>query len=307
MSRPTKGASRLDGLLLVDKPAGVSSHDVVLAARRATGERQVGHGGTLDPFATGLLVLLLGRATRLLQYLDDEPKEYEATVEFGAETATEDSGGDVTSTAAPPSREALLAAAERFHGAIDQLPPAYSAKRVGGRRAYELARAGESVALAPVQVQIHEVALDSMEDGPGGGISRCRMRVKCGGGTYVRSLARDIGRAAGTAAHLSALRRHRAGVFDVAAAIPLQRLREGGVCVAPAVEALAGYPRQNLDAVEAVAASRGVDVEARVGGAFAALLDPSAPDEAARLVAFAQRRPSERGDRWQPRVVFRDP
>jgi tRNA pseudouridine55 synthase len=141
-----------DGLLLVDKPAGVTSHDVVLAARRAFGETRIGHAGTLDPFATGLLVLLLGRATRLLPHLDGVPKEYEATIALGTETDTDDFEGAIVRTAATPDDAAIAAAVERLTGAIDQVPPAYSAKRVAGRRAYAAARAGESLDLAPVRV-----------------------------------------------------------------------------------------------------------------------------------------------------------
>jgi tRNA pseudouridine55 synthase len=303
----TKAAERRDGLLLVDKPAGVSSHDVVVAVRRATGERQVGHGGTLDPFATGLLVLLLGRATRLLRYLRDDPKEYDATMEFGAETDTEDAGGTVTRTAPPPTAEALQAALPAFHGDISQVPPAYSAKRVAGRRAYELARAGAEVSLAPARVRVDSVALSGFECDAQGRVTRCRMRVSCGGGTYVRSLARDIARAAGSAAHLSALRRHRAGAFEVRRAATLDMIRAGAAPVAPAIDAVIGYARQVLSAEETDAVSRGIDVAARVEGDFAALLDAAATTPAAAFVAFAQRRTSERGDRWQPRVVFRDP
>ncbi|HVZ48429.1 MAG TPA: tRNA pseudouridine(55) synthase TruB [Gemmatimonadaceae bacterium] len=297
--------SRVDGLLLVDKPAGVSSHDVVSVARRAVGERQLGHGGTLDPFATGLLVLLLGRATRLLTYLHDEPKVYEATVRFGAETDTEDLGGTVVRHARLPSRAALLDVLPRFHGDISQVPPAYSAKRVAGRRAYEIAREGGEVELTAVPVHIAQVALDEFEECDGG-VAACRMRVTCGGGTYVRSLARDIARAAGTAAHLVALRRHRAGVFDLSRAAPFEALRERRVAVLPAVDAVEGHAAQLLASEEIAQVTRGIDVEARVPGAFAALLDGAAPSAATQLVAFAERRPAERGDRWQPRVVLRD-
>ena len=295
-----------DGLLLVDKPAGVTSHDVVNAARRALGEKRIGHGGTLDPFATGLLVLLVGRATRLLQWVHDEPKVYDATVRFGAETDTEDLDGQVTREAALPSRAALEAAVVPLLGDVDQVPPAYSAKRVDGRRAYELAREGRAVDLKPVRVRVEAIRL-SMFEGTDAAVQACRMRVTCGGGTYVRSLARDLARAVGSAAHLTALRRERAGVFSLARAIPLERLREGhDVTLAPAVDALEGYPHQVLDADEVAKIVRGIDVEARVEGAHAALLDGASSASGGTLVAFAERRPSERGERWQPRVVMRD-
>jgi len=283
----------------------VSSHDVVSVARRVLGEKRIGHGGTLDPFATGLLVLLVGRATRLLQYVHDEPKVYQALVTFGAETDTEDLDGAVVREAPRPTREALLAAAPAFVGAIEQMPPAYSAKRIGGKRAYELARAGEEVTLTAVTVQVQRCDLAMFEEADGL-VTRCRMRVECGGGTYIRSIARDLARAVGSAAHLTALRRERAGVFMLSRSIPFEQLKEGHAPLAPAIDALEGYPIQPLGEDEVAKIVRGIDVEARVEGAFAALLDPRAESSAARLVAFAERRPSERGDRWQPRVVMRE-
>lgn len=303
--RATRSSSRIDGLLLVDKPAGISSHDVVSVARRVVGERQIGHGGTLDPFATGLLVLLLGRATRLLTYVQDEPKVYEAAVRFGAETDTEDPGGTVVREAALPFRDALLGALPAFRGAIAQTPPAYSAKRVAGRRAYEIAREGGDVALDAVPVVVHQIDVTDVEERDGR-VAACRMRVSCGGGTYVRALARDLGRAAGSAAHLTALRRHRAGVFDLGRAIPFEALRDGHAPVAPAIDALEGHASQPLTPDEIGLVVRGIDVEARVAGAHAALLDTAASSAASMLVALAERRSSERGDRWQPRVVMRD-
>jgi tRNA pseudouridine55 synthase len=294
-----------DGLLLVDKPAGVTSHDVVNAARRALGEKRIGHGGTLDPFATGLLVLFVGRATRLLQWVHDEPKVYDATVTFGAETNTEDLAGEVVREAPLPSRAALEAALPPLIGDIDQMPPAFSAKRVDGKRAYELAREGKDVELKVSRVHVNDITLSGFA-GSDDQVSACRMRVSCGGGTYVRSLARDLARAAGSAAHLTALRRSRAGIFELARAIPFEQLREGHAPLAPAIDALQGFPVQALDADEIARIVRGIDVEAREDGDFAALVDPSAAHSPGLLVAFAERRPSERGDRWQPRVVMRD-
>ena len=212
-----------DGLLLVDKPAGVTSHDVVNAARRALGEKRIGHGGTLDPFATGLLVLFVGRATRLLQWVHDEPKEYDATVRFGAETDTEDLAGQAVREAPLPSRAALARAVPALLGDIDQVPPAYSAKRVDGKRAYELARAGREVVLAPARVHVNSMQLSEFA-GTDDAVTSCRMVVSCGGGTYLRALARDLARSAGSAAHLTALRRTRAGVYTIARSIPLRSI-----------------------------------------------------------------------------------
>ncbi len=305
MGRRTTGT--VDGLLLVDKPAGCSSHDVVMAARRATGEKRIGHAGTLDPFATGLLVLLIGRATRLLPHLPGEPKVYEATIRFGVETDTEDLHGAVVREAGLPTRAELLAALPTFTGAIDQVPPAYSAKRVEGERAYALARAGTAVALAPVRIRVERWEILSLCD-PGGAerlaapgdhpIAEARVRITSGGGTYVRSLARDLARAVGSAAHLTQLRRVRSGPFHVAHALPLAALREGPPAVRPALAALPDLPVQPLTPDEVQRIVRGIDVPAQVDGAWGALTNR----ENGVLVALAERR----ADRWQPRVVMRE-
>ncbi|MFL5578061.1 MAG: tRNA pseudouridine(55) synthase TruB [Gemmatimonadaceae bacterium] len=287
----------VDGVILVDKPAGGSSHDVVLAARRATGERRIGHAGTLDPFATGLLVLMVGRVTRLLPYMSGEPKEYEATIRFGAETDTDDLGGVVVRTAPPPGDEAVRAALPALTGDISQLPPAYSAKRVGGRRAYDAARAGEQVELRPAAVRVHEWRLGEWRRGAAEG-DELDVHITCGGGTYIRALARDLGRLTGSAAHLSALRRTRSGAFRVEQAATLDALRAGAAPVLPPLAALAGMPVDVLagDAVSRVV--RGIDVEACVDGERGALVS----GETGALVAVAERR----GSRWQPRVVMHE-
>ena len=206
------------GLLLVDKPAGITSHDVVQRARQIYGQRSIGHLGTLDPFATGLLVLLLGRATRLATFLETEPKVYEATITFGSETDTDDETGAVTRTAALPGEAEVRVAIKSLTGPVSQVPPDYSAKSVGGVRAYDAARRGTPLALAPVTVTVHDWdfrALDSRS---------LRAIITCSGGTYIRGLARDLGRACASAAHLSALRRTRVGPFDVGDAYSLDRL-----------------------------------------------------------------------------------
>ena len=281
------------GLLLIDKPAGVTSHDVVNAARRALGEKRIGHAGTLDPFATGLLVLLVGQATRLLPYVSGDPKVYAATVRFGAETDTEDLLGAIVREAAPPGEPSVRAALPSLTGTIEQLPPAYSAKRIGGRRAYELARAGETVALAAVPVRVDAWDLLAWREGEP---VECDVRVTCGPGTYVRSLARDLGRAAASAAHLSALRRERSGRFDVADAAPLDALRAGDVRLRPALDAVPDYPAQAIDAIDVRRAAGGNRVAATVDGAWASLVDAVT----GALVALAERD----GAHWQPRVVL---
>lgn len=300
-----------DGLLLVDKPAGVSSHDVVNAARRAVGERRIGHAGTLDPFATGLLVLLVGRATRLLPHIPDEPKVYEARLRFGHETDTEDLAGQPTLEAPRPTRAALLEALPTIIGRIEQVPPAYSAKRVDGKRAYELARAGAEVTLKPSTVTVHRVDLSALAFDADGRVDEATMRVVCGGGTYVRSLARDWARAADSAAHLVALRRLATGPFRVEDATTLDALRNGDVVLRPALDALPGFPVQRLSDDELAKIVRGIDVPATVPGAWGALVRGDRDDV---LVALAERRAATAdvapanapGDRWQPRVVMRE-
>lgn len=215
----TSSPSRAEGLLLVDKPAGVTSHDMVLAARRAYGERSIGHLGTLDPFATGLLLMLIGRSTRLANFIVTEPKVYEAVIRFGSETGTDDSTGAVVRTAQPPEAAAVQAAIESLTGDLMQVPPAYSAKSVDGARAYDSARRGEAVVLRPVAVRIHRWDVHQVEP------DFIRATIICGTGTYVRALARDLGRQAGSAAHLELLRRTRCGEFDVRDAASLQDLR----------------------------------------------------------------------------------
>ncbi len=301
-NQKTSAKLGVDGVLLVDKPAGISSHDVVAIARRALKEKRIGHGGTLDPFATGLLVLLVGRCTRLLQYVHDEPKVYDAEVRFGAETATEDLLGEITREAPLPTREALLRAVPAFIGRIEQMPPAYSAKRVDGERAYDIARSGREVTLSAATIEINELRLYDFVEADGV-VLKCRMHVTCGGGTYVRSIARDLARAAGSAAHLTTLRRHQAGVFSLARSVPVEEMQEGRYTLSLPIDALEGYPIQALAPDDVARIVRGIDVAATVAGTRAALVEGSGTGA---LVAFAERRPGEKGDRWQPRVVMRD-
>ncbi|MDQ6769051.1 MAG: tRNA pseudouridine(55) synthase TruB [Gemmatimonadota bacterium] len=198
----------------------MTSHDVVQHVRRIYGERSIGHLGTLDPFATGLLVLLLGRATRLANFLDMEPKVYEATITFGVETDTDDSTGIVIRTAPAPAEEAIRAALRSLTGTISQIPPAYSAKSVDGTRAYVAARRGEPLELKPVDVTVHSWKIRGLAG------DTLLATVTCSGGTYIRALARDLGRLTSSAAQLSALRRTRVGSFEVASAAKLEQLAD---------------------------------------------------------------------------------
>lgn len=209
----------MDGVLVIDKPEGLTSHDVVVAARRLFGEKRIGHTGTLDPLATGVLPLACGRATRLVRFLSAAEKEYEATVLFGVTTDTLDvTGEEISRSGRAPSRETLVAALRSFEGEQLQMPPAYSAKKVAGRRAYELARRDEPVALDPVRVRVSRIEL--LEDGN----DRCRVRLTCSAGFYVRALVRDLGERCDTGATLEALRRTRSGDFTLDEAIDLDTL-----------------------------------------------------------------------------------
>lgn len=196
----------------------MTSHDVVQHVRRIYGERSIGHLGTLDPFATGLLVLLIGRATRLATFLDTEPKVYEAVIRFGAETDSDDETGTVIRTAALPSESDVRSGLETLTGTISQIPPAYSAKSVDGTRAYDAARRGEPLDLPPVDVAVHGWEIRELSH------ETLSAVVTCGGGTYIRALARDLGRLTSSAAHLSSLRRTRVGEFDIRDAATLEAL-----------------------------------------------------------------------------------
>lgn len=212
----------IDGFLLVDKPGGWTSHDVVGKARGLLGQRRVGHAGTLDPMATGLLVLGLGRATRLIRFVQDAVKAYEATALFGVATDTLDADGAILSRDEMNVDEAdVHRAAKRFVGRTMQVPPMVSAKKVGGRRLYEMAREGIEVEREAVPVDIHEIEVIDVAPGP---YPEVEFRVRCGAGTYVRTLADDIAAALGGRAHLTSLRRTAIGSLDVAAAHTIEDL-----------------------------------------------------------------------------------
>ena len=223
----------MDGVLVIDKPSGITSHDVVTRTRRILHERRIGHTGTLDPFATGVLVILLGKATRLSQFLTGVDKEYEAIIRLGYSTDT----GDRTGKPIPgPSTEVrhwteeeIEAALQSLRGYIDQVPPMYSAKKVEGRKLYELARRGESVERKPVRVHIYDFAAirpegqlikDNLD-----GTFDFHARVSCSSGTYVRTLAEDFGKHLYVGAHLAELRRTRVGDFGIDQAITLDELK----------------------------------------------------------------------------------
>lgn len=287
--RMLETTARAEGVLLVDKPAGTTSHDVVAIARRSLGVRRVGHTGTLDPFATGLLVLLAGQATRLARFVDDEPKVYDANIEFGTETDTDDLTGTVIRAAEVPGPEQVDAAILALTGVVRQLPPAYSAKKIGGQRAYAAARAGAPLALQAVDVKVHEWRVRARS------ARRLDVTITCDGGTYIRALARDLGRLTLSAAHLSSLRRVRSGVFDVRNALTLDDLRGGAAQLTGARAAIPEMPVHLLDATEVELVRHGRPVRARSHAAIIALVDA-----AGELTGIAERR----GDLLHPCVVM---
>ena len=218
--------SQVDGLVVVDKPAGWTSHDAVARCRKVFGQKRVGHAGTLDPGATGVLVVGLGRATRLLRFVTDLPKSYVGEVVLGVATSTLDDEGEETGRwdMAGVGLDAVRAAAAAFVGEIDQVPPMVSALKVGGRRLHDLARAGVEVERAPRRVVVRRFDVD---EGPEPGVFR--VGVDCSSGTYVRSLAADLGAALGGGAHLRRLRRTAVGPFTVDEAVPLDDVGPGAV------------------------------------------------------------------------------
>jgi len=216
-----RGATGLSGVLVIDKPGGCTSHDVVARLRKATGEKRIGHAGTLDPMATGVLVVLIGSATRLARYLTVDRKSYLAHIGFGTATDTLDADGDVVSSSPVPPSMLDALEAERilatFVGPQTQIPPAFSAIKRQGVPAYRLARDGAEVTMEPRAIEVHEAALSAID--PSGPTWQVRLSVSKG--TYIRSLARDIGAVAGTDAHLSALRRTQAGALGLEHAVTL--------------------------------------------------------------------------------------
>ena len=264
----------MHGVLVVAKPAGPTSHDVVALVRRLSGTRRIGHGGTLDPFASGVLPLFLGGATRLVEYHLGDDKSYRATVCFGASSTTDDLAGELTPSEGPaPSRDAVEVALAGFVGPQLQQPPAFSAIQVGGRRAYAMARAGEPVSLAPRQVEIKRLELREW-DGADPDRPVAILEVTCSAGTYVRALARDLGARLGSGAYLGALVRTGSGPFTLDGARSLDDVRnaaaeagaEGvrGLLLAPDA-GLEGMPAVSLTTAEIADANQGRYVKPAAG------------------------------------------
>jgi tRNA pseudouridine55 synthase len=255
----------VDGILVVAKPVGPTSHDIVGLIRRLSATKRVGHGGTLDPFAGGVLPIFLGKATRLVEYHLGDRKRYRATVCFGATSTTDDLEGDLTPVPGPaPSEAKVVAALAAFSGPISQRPPDYSAIKVAGRRAYAMARAGQALELPPRDVTIYEIDVQSW-DGADPERPVAVIDVECSAGTYIRSLARDLGSSVESGAYLGALTRTASGPFTLDAAIDVEAIRAAAADGPAALERLllpvdAGLdelPRMTVDAATIGALVRG--------------------------------------------------
>lgn len=297
----------IDGLLVVDKPAGWTSHDVVAKLRGATRQRRIGHAGTLDPDATGVLLVGLGRVTRLLRFLQVTTKSYRGVVVFGVATNTLDAAGEVLERREMPlPRDAVEAALATFRGDIMQIPPMVSALKVDGRRLHELARAGKEVDRAPRPVRIDRFDIEAFEPGA---FPQATVVVDCSSGTYIRSLAADLGTALGGCAHLASLRRLRVGAFSLDDATPLDVLvADPEPYVLSPAAAMRALPMVTADAELVVAISHGQAFDAaRVPAAGTGLVEEPGPvamiDDSGRLLAIYERH----AERMKPSVVLPDP
>jgi tRNA pseudouridine55 synthase len=303
-----------DGILLIDKPAGFTSHDAVARVRKLLGTRRVGHTGTLDPFATGLLVICVNRATRLMQFFVGDDKEYIAVARFGFATDT----GDLTGRPLPPAMDAshltteqLREAASTLRGRIQQIPPMYSAKKIGGIKLYELARKGGQVDRQPSEIEIKELVIGEalgLDDANGVTTQDFSFRVVCSSGTYVRVLAEDLGKCLNIGAHLTTLRRTRVGRFSLARASSIEQLAEL-VKTLPAeqilqpMSAALEFPEILLDQAERQALGHGRALKRQgncADGALAKLCD-----QTGTLLAIASF--NAQLQVWQPRIVLCEP
>lgn len=291
----------VSGVLVVDKPIGLTSHDVVQIIRRGTGIRRAGHTGTLDPRASGVLVVLIGPAVRLSEYVSASDKRYQATIRLGSSTDTYDADGIMTSSEVPIdeiTEEQFNEVLEKFIGEIEQVPPPYSAVKVKGKKAYEMAREGEDVELTPRKINVY--SLEVLEWDP----PEVVIDVYCSSGTYVRSLANDLGNALGCGAYLVGLRRTKSGRFTLRDAVPMRRLQEAFDAgdwyrhLIPAAEALADWPMVELDADEVELIRHGHRVSAEPGSSGWSRGISQQGD----LVALLEFDPET--TEWQPRKVF---
>lgn len=291
----------VSGVLVVDKPVGLTSHDVVQIIRRGTGIRRAGHTGTLDPRASGVLVVLVGPAVRLSEYVSASDKRYQATIQLGASTDTYDAEGRIVSSSPVEniSEEQFVDILQRFVGEIEQVPPPYSAIKVKGKKAYEMARQGQDVELQPRKINVY--SLDLLEWAP----PEVVIDVYCSSGTYVRSLANDLGEALGTGAHLIGLRRTKSGRFTLRDAVPLQRLKESFEAgdwytnLIPAAEALGDWPLVELDPEQVDRIRHGHRIKAEGPESSGWARGISQQGDLVALLEYDQET-----DEWQPRKVF---
>jgi tRNA pseudouridine55 synthase len=294
----------ISGVLVVDKPVSLTSHDVVQAIRNGTGLRRAGHTGTLDPRASGVLVILVGPAVRLSEFVSASDKRYQAIIRLGSTTDTFDADGKVTASESPVNvtEEQFEAVLKTFIGEIEQTPPPYSAVKVQGRKAYEMAREGEEVELAPRKITVHH--LEVLEWAP----PEVVIDVHCSSGTYVRSLANDLGKALGCGAYLVGLRRTKSGRFSLRDATPLRKLQDAFHAgnwyqyLIPAAEALAEWPAIELSPDEVEAVRHGHRVKAAADSQPGLVRGVSTQGE---LVALMDLVTGETGEsEWQPKKVF---
>ncbi|MCI0399572.1 MAG: tRNA pseudouridine(55) synthase TruB [Chloroflexi bacterium] len=292
MTRP------VEGILNVDKPGGMTSHDVANCIRRVSGLRRVGHTGTLDPLATGVLLVCVGRATRLSEYLTGRPKSYEATIRLGQETRTYDAEGEIVAERpVTAGREEVVAALEQFRGVISQVPPMFSAIRHQGQPLYKLARQGVELERPARQVTVYQLELLRWE------LPDLDIRVICSAGTYIRSIAHDLGQALGYGGHLAALRRTAVGDFTIAGSVALAVLNEGNWLdyLLPTDTAVRHLPELALPDEETLRLGNGQPIPRRPD-------QPDAPtvrvyDSAGRFVGVAARQ----DETWQPHKIFYQP
>lgn len=295
----------ISGVLVVDKPVGMTSHDVVQAIRNGTGLRRAGHTGTLDPRASGVLVILVGPAVRLSEFVSASDKRYQAIIRLGSTTDTFDADGKFTRSSEEPvnvTEEQFEKVLSTFVGEIEQTPPPYSAVKVQGRKAYEMARQGEDVELAPRKITVHH--LEVLEWAP----PEVVIDVHCSSGTYVRSLANDLGTTLGCGAYLVGLRRTKSGRFSLRDATPLRKLQEAFQSgnwyqyLIPAAEALAEWPAIELSPDEVENVRHGHRVKAAADAKPGLVRGVSTQGE---LVALMDLATGENGEpEWQPKKVF---
>ncbi len=295
----------ISGVLVVDKPVGMTSHDVVQAIRAGTGIRRAGHTGTLDPRASGVLVVLIGPAVRLSEFVSASDKRYQAIIRLGSSTDTFDADGRFTRQETPVNvtEEQFEKVLKTFEGEIEQVPPPYSAVKVQGRKAYEMARKGEDVELEPRIIQVHH--LEVLEWAP----PEVVVDVHCSSGTYVRSLTNDLGEALGTGAYLVGLRRTKSGRFTLRDAVPLRKLQEAFQAgnwyqyLIPAAEALSDWPAVELNPDEVEEVRHGHRVKAAAGTELGKMVRGVSTQ--GELVALLECKEGEDGlPEWQPKKVF---